>query len=86
MVQAKCLWCKENNMTTEIINALNAKFNADKLIAFANLTNYMNNSSGVGEHPDIVSECEKLVAIITDADGKLQTLSQLLPKKVEETK
>ena len=73
-------------MTTEIINALNAKFNADKLIAFANLTNYMNNSSGVGEHPDIVSECEKLVAIITDADGKLQTLSQLLPKKVEETK
>ena len=27
---------------------------------------------------------EKLVAAIADADGKLQTLSQLLPKKVEE--
>ena len=54
-------------MTTEIINALNAKFNADKLTAFANLTNYMNNSAAVG-------------------DGKLQTLSELLPKKVEETK
>ena len=71
-------------MTTEIINALNAKFNADKLTAFANLTNYMNNSA-VGEHPDIVAEAEKLVAAIADADGKLQTLSQLLPKKVEET-
>jgi|TARA_B110000908_G_scaffold172708_1_gene242216 hypothetical protein len=72
-------------MTTEIINALNAKFNADKLTAFANLTNYMNNSAAVGEHPDIVAEAEKLVAAIADADGKLQTLSQLLPKKVEET-
>ena len=73
-------------MTTEIINALNAKFNADKLTAFANLTNSMNNSAGVGEHPDIVAEAEKLVAAIADADGKLQTLSELLPKKVEETK
>ena len=73
-------------MTTEIINALNAKFNADKLTAFANLTNYMNNSAAVGEHPDIVAEAEKLVAAIAEADGKLQTLSELLPKKVEETK
>tara|TARA_B100001564_G_C20234008_1_gene487433 strand:- start:51 stop:272 length:222 start_codon:yes stop_codon:yes gene_type:complete len=73
-------------MTTEIINALNAKFNADKLTAFANLTNYMNNSAGVGEHPDVVAEAEKLVAAIAEADGKLQTLSELLPKKVEETK
>ena len=71
-------------MTTEIINALNAKFNADKLTAFANLTKYMNNSAAVGEHPDIAAEAEKLVAAIADADGKLQTLSQLLPKKVEE--
>jgi|TARA_R110001583_G_scaffold24918_16_gene90637 hypothetical protein len=73
-------------MTTEIINALNAKFNADKLTAFANLTNYMNNSAAVGEHPDIVAEAEKLVEAISSADGKLQTLSELLPKKVEETK
>ena len=73
-------------MTTEIINALNAKFNADKLTAFANLTNYMNNSAAVGEHPDIVAEAEKLVEAISLADGKLQTLSELLPKKVEETK
>ena len=73
-------------MTTEIINALNAKFTADKLKAFANLTNYMNNPAGIGEHPDIVSECEKLVEAISSADGKLQILTQLLPKKVEETK
>ena len=73
-------------MTTEIINALNAKFNADRLKAFANLTNYLNNAAGIGEHPDVVAECEKLVADIADAEGKIETLSQLLPKKVEETK
>jgi len=73
-------------MQTQILNALAAKFNADKLKAIANLTNYMNNSVGVGEHPDIVAECEKLVAAIADADGKLETLNRLMPQKVEETK
>ena len=73
-------------MTTEIINALNAKFTADKLKAFANLTNYLNNPAGIGEHPDIVEECEKLVDAISSAEGKLQTLSNLLSSKVEETK
>jgi len=73
-------------MTTEIINALSAKYNAEKLKAFANLTNYMTNPAGIGEHPDIVAECNKLIADISSADGKLQTLSELVPKKVEETK
>ena len=73
-------------MTTEIVNALAAKFNADKLKAFANLTNYMNSPVGVGEHPDIVAECEKLIDTIAAADGKIEVLNQLLPKKVEETK
>tara|TARA_B100001778_G_C18394594_1_gene541360 strand:+ start:582 stop:803 length:222 start_codon:yes stop_codon:yes gene_type:complete len=73
-------------MQTEIINALAAKFNADKLKAIANLTNYLNNAAGIGEHPDVVAECEKLLTDITDADGKIGTLQQLLPKKVEESK
>ncbi len=73
-------------MTAEIMNALAAKLNADKLKAFANLTNYMNNPVGVGEHPDIVEECEKLVDAIASAEGKIEVLNQLLPKKVEETK
>ena len=73
-------------MTTEIINALSAKFNADKLKAFANLSNYMNNPAGIGEHPDIVDECEKLVEAIASAEGKIQTLTELLPKTVEDKK
>jgi hypothetical protein len=67
-------------MTQNILDALKAKFNSDKLAAFANLNNYMMNPVGVGEHPDLVAECEKLVSIIADADGKLQTLEELIPK------
>ena len=73
-------------MTQELINALSAKFNADKLKAFANLTNYINNPAGIGEHPDVVSECEKLVGEIADADGKIAALNELLPKNVEKKK
>ena len=73
-------------MKTELINALTSKFNADKLKAFANLTNYMNNPAAIGEHPDLVAECEKLIADIADADGKIDALNQLLPNNVEESK
>ena len=68
-------------MTKTILDALRAKFNSDKLTAFANLNNYMMNSVGVGEHPDVVAECDKLVSAIADADGKLQILDQITPQE-----
>ena len=70
----------------DIIQALNAKFQADKLKAIANLSNYLNSPAGVGEHPDIVSECEKLVEAIASADGKIESLNEILPKNVENNK
>ena len=73
-------------MTNEIINALNAKFNADKLKAFANFNNYLNNPAGIGEHPDIVAECEKLLSDISEAEGKIDTLQKLLSNTVDESK
>jgi len=70
-------------MTQNILDALKAKFNSDKLTAFANLNNYMMNAVAVSEHPNIVAECEKLISIISEADGKLQTLDEITPKKDE---
>ena len=64
-------------MATEIINALTAKVNADKLTAFANLTNYLKNPVGVGEHPDIVSECMKLIKEIADARETISIITQI---------
>ena len=62
-------------MSKQIVDALQAKYIAQKLEAIANLQNYLSNSVGVGEHPNIVAECDKLVDIIGHANDKLDTLS-----------
>ena len=65
-------------MTQQIIQALNAKYMAEKLEAVANLNNYLTNPAAIGEHPDIVSECDKLLRRIADADGYLSTLQAMV--------
>ena len=65
-------------MAQQIIQALNAKYMASKLEAVANLNNYLTNPAGIGEHPDIVSECDKLLRQIADADGYLATLQDMV--------
>jgi len=64
-------------MTKEIIEALQAKYMASKLEAVANLKNYVENPAGIGEHPNIVEECDKLVKQIASANEGLETLSVL---------
>ena len=65
-------------MTEQTLNALQAKYHAIILESKANLANYFNNSVGVGEHPNIVAEVDKLVSQISDAEGKLETLGKLV--------
>ena len=60
------------------VNALIKKYQADRAAAIANLNNYLTNSVGVGEHPDIVSEADKLIGAVANADGKLATINQLI--------
>tara|TARA_B100000424_G_scaffold264132_1_gene252191 strand:- start:911 stop:1129 length:219 start_codon:yes stop_codon:yes gene_type:complete len=67
-----------------IMNALFAEANAKETRAAANLQNYMNNSVGVGEHPDIVAECNKLVKEIAEAREMKSTIQSLLPKEESE--
>ena len=54
-------------MNDLIIKAIIAKADSQEAIAKANLANYMSNSVGVGEHPGVVEECEKLVKQIAEA-------------------
>ena len=61
-------------MTNKIIEALFAKYQADKLIAVANLQNYLNNSVGVGEHPDILEAVEKELEIIAKYHDQLEVI------------
>lgn len=65
-------------MTQELITALETRYQADIAEAKANLQNYLSNSVGVGEHPNIVAECDKLITQITDADGKLAILKSMV--------
>lgn len=59
------------------VNALRTMYKAKKLEALATLEVYMENATGIGEHPQIMEEIDKLVKTISDYDGYLVTLESL---------
>jgi len=59
------------------IKALRAKYEAQRLEALATLEIYTNNSVGIGEHPQVIEEMDKLVRTIADADSYLETLKSI---------
>ena len=67
-------------MSQLILAALVAEANAKEAKAVANLQNYMSNPAGIGEHPDIVAECMKLVKDIAEAREIKETVNSLANK------
>ena len=65
-------------MSQLIINALLADATAQETKAIANLNNYFSNPAGIGEHPDIVTECKKLVKEVAEARELKETLNSLI--------
>ena len=59
------------------VNALRTMYKAKKLEALGTLEVYMENATGIGEHPQIMEEIDKLVKTISDYDGYLATLETL---------
>ena len=57
-----------------IIDALEKKYEAQMAQAEANIKVFMENPVGVGEHPNIVQEVEKLLKEIKDAKEMLDEL------------
>tara|TARA_R100000654_G_C2584536_1_gene112099 strand:+ start:177 stop:383 length:207 start_codon:yes stop_codon:yes gene_type:complete len=57
-----------------IVDALEKKYEAKMAQAEANIKVYMENPVGVGEHPNIVQEVEKLLKEIKDAKEMLDEL------------
>ena len=57
-----------------IVDALEKKYEAQMAQAEANIKVYMENPVGVGEHPNIVDEVEKLLKQIKDAKEMLDEL------------
>ena len=67
---------KEKKMRTAIIDALEARYEAQILEADATLKIYLENSVGIGEHPQHLEEVDKLIEKIANAEEKLKTLKE----------
>jgi len=59
------------------LDGIQSYFEYKKKTSVANLENYLNNPSAIGEHGDLVSECVKLVEDIEHADSCLNLVSDL---------
>ena len=60
-----------------LLEALSYKYMAEMKDAQARLYVYLNNSVGIGEHPQITEEMDKIVAQYIDAKDKLESLYEL---------
>lgn len=63
-------------MADALIKAALLHFEAVKARAEANLDVYLDRSTGVGEHPDLVEEVVKLTKTITEADEAIKYLER----------
>ena len=59
-----------------IIEALEKKYEAQLAEADATLIIYLENSVGIGEHPQHVEECDKLISKVAQAEENLRVLRQ----------
>jgi hypothetical protein len=57
--------------------ALVYKYKSEIASAKASLVVYLEDSVGIGEHPQHVEEMDKLVTQITDAEDKLSTIEDI---------
>jgi len=61
-------------MRRAMLEALEKKYEADIASADATISVYLNNSVGIGEHPQFIEEIDKQVQKIADAQEKIQVL------------
>ena len=59
-----------------IIEALEKRYEAQLAEADATLKIYLENSVGIGEHPQHVDECDKLIAKVAEAEEKIRVVRQ----------
>ena len=67
---------KEEKMKRAILQALEDRYNAQISEADATIKIYLENSVGIGEHPQHIDEIDKLIEKIANAEEKLKTLQE----------
>ena len=68
-------------MRIAILNALEAKYEAQIAEADATINIYLNNSVGIGEHPQHIEEIDKQLQKIADAQEKLKVIESFQPER-----
>ncbi len=63
-------------MRRAILDALRARYEAEIAEADATANIYLENSVGIGEHPQHIDEVDKLIEKIANAEEKLKTLQE----------
>jgi len=68
-------------MRRALLQALEDKYNAEISAADATINIYLNNSVGIGEHPQHLEEIDKFLQKIADAQEKLEVIKSFEPEK-----
>ena len=68
-------------MRRSILNALRAKYEAEIAEADATANIYLDNSVGIGEHPQHIEEVNKQIDKIAQAKEKLAVLEEFEPER-----
>ena len=68
-------------MRRAILDALRARYEAEIAEADATANIYLENSVGIGEHPQHIDEVNKLIDKIAQAKEKLDVLDEFEPEK-----
>jgi hypothetical protein len=70
-------------MRTAILDALEARYEAQIAEADATIKIYLENSVGIGEHPQHIDEVDKQLQKISDAEEKLKALEDFRLERTE---
>ena len=66
-----------------LLLALELKYEGDIAIGRANIEVYMDNSAGIGAHPDIVNAVDSQIEKVAEASEKLDVVRDLLSTREE---
>jgi len=70
-------------MRRVILEALEARFQAQVSEAEATIKIYLENPVGIGEHPQHIDEIDKQLQRISEAEEKLEALKRFKTERVE---
>ena len=71
-------------MRVGLLNALKDKYEAEISAAYATINIYLDNSVGIGEHPQHIEEIDKQLDKIAQAEEKLDALDSFYDKREED--